>query len=135
MILKSIHVPFADKSLNGIIRKISSIISVDNIDEEGLIHLSSNSTHPKTRLSNIIGAPITTEYSFWHTYYDEKDRWVQIDFNIFRVEIEGYTLNTGTGDYFPYWEILASVNGSSWTLIHSHNLSSAPTSRMNSYQC
>ena len=133
MKLKTFNVPFTNGSLNGIIRRISNLTSIENIEEEGLIHLSASSTLSGTRLSNIIGAPVTSTHIYWRTLSDDTNRWLTIDFGSFRVDIEGYTIHTGGGDYHPYWEIQSSIDGNSWTLIHSYNLSSSPSSWITSY--
>ena len=113
MPLTSIYVPFQNQSLNGVIRTIARKTHSKNVSSDGFVSVTASSVSSGYPSIIILD---NKDNKYWRSISDENQYFI-IDFGLFRVDIEGYTLYTGNGDYRSEWYIYASEDGENWELI------------------
>ena len=114
MPLTSIYVPFENQSLNGVIRTIARKTNSKNISSDGFVSVTASSISSGYPSIIILDHDDT---EIWRTKPDDENKWFIIDFGLFRVDIEGYTLKVAPGDYRSEWKIYASEDCENWELI------------------
>ena len=114
MPLTTRNVPFKNRSIFGVVRNIAKQTKSKNVTEDGFVSITASSTDYTYKPPSHIF--MDTDNTYWRTI-DDSDMWFIIDFGIFRVDVEGYTIYTGDGDYRSEWNISASEDGRNWSII------------------
>ena len=131
MPLTTKYVPFGERHIHGIIRTIASDTNSKNVSSDGFVSISASSTEIGYPSLILLDNP---HNAYWHTKPSDEEMWFIIDFGLFRVEIEGYTIYTGNGDYRSQWNISASDDGKNWELIDEEGVEAPNTEWTKSYR-